>query len=207
MKKTILMLFTVLSLINVFGQTDKHGNAVFNSELMSEEKLEEFELTSRYYTIDHNISDKNSSVYVNDTPSLADYLKFARELPSHFFIVHQGESAMLMIVLLQTVEGSNTTLSYNIVNPNNGKSMQVPCNVFGEISEKRAGELLKLKVDTDAKIIELPNDGKGLLFNGMVYRIQSYDKLKSEIIEIAKLLLAPEEVIKDPIEYIKKETK
>jgi len=206
MKKIALIILTVFTLTNAFGQTDKHGNPVFNNELISEEKLDAFELTSSYYTIDNNISNKGSSVYVSDKPTLTEYLKFARELPSNFFIVHQGQSVMVMIMLMPKIDGSNTTLSYNIVNPNNGKSMQTSCNVWGEISEKRADELLKLKVDTAAKIIDLPNNGKGLLFNGIAYRIQPYDKLKAEVIEIAKQLTTPVEEIKDPIEYVKKET-
>jgi hypothetical protein len=206
MKKIALIILTVFTLTNAFGQTDKHGNPVFNNELISEEKLDAFELTSSYYTIDNNISNKGSSVYVSDKPTLTEYLKFARELPSNFFIVHQGQSVMVMIMLMPKIDGSYTTLSYNIVNPNNGKSMQTPCNVWGEISEKRADELLKLKVDTAAKIIDLPNNGKGLLFNGIAYRIQPYDKLKAEVIEIAKQLTTPVEEIKDPIEYVKKET-
>jgi hypothetical protein len=206
MKKIALILLTVITLSNAFGQTDKHGNPIFNSELISEEKLDDFELTSSYYTIDNNISNKNSSVYVSDKPTLTEYLKFAQELPPNFFIVHQGQSVMVSIMLMQRIDDSGITFSYNIINPNNGKSMQAPCNVFGEISENRADELLKLKVDTTAKIIDLPNNGKGFLFNDIVYRIQPYDKLKAEVIAIAKQLLAPEEEIKDPIEYIKKET-
>lgn len=206
MKKIALFLLTVCILTIAFGQTDKHGKPVFNSELISEEKLDGFELTSSYYTIGNNIANKGSSVYVSDKPTLTDYLKFARELPSNFFIIHHGQRVMVMIMLIPKVDGSNTTLSYNIVNPNNGKSMQTPCNVWGEISEKRAEELLKLKVDTAAKIIDLPNNDKGLLFNGIAYRIQPYDKLKAEVIAIAKQLTTPEEEIKDPIEYIKKET-
>lgn len=206
MKRIALILLTVITVTNAFGQIDKHGNPIFNNELISEEKLEGFELTSSYYTMDNNISNKGSSVYVNDNPTLIDYLKFARELPSNFFIIHQGQTVMFMIIVLQKNEDSKTAFTYNIVNPNNGKSMQIPCNVWGEISEQRADELLKLKVDTAAKIIDLPNNGKGLLFNGIAYRIQSYDKLKAEIIEVAKQLTTPEEEIKDPIEYIKKET-
>ncbi|MDR2010717.1 MAG: hypothetical protein LBQ22_09575 [Bacteroidales bacterium] len=206
MKRITLILLAVIILTNTFGQTDKHGNPVFNNELISEEKFDDFELTSSYYTIDNNISNKGSSVYVSDKPTVTDYLKFARELPSNFFIVHQGQNVMLMIMLMSEIDDSNTTLFYNILNPNNGKSMQTPCNVFGEISEKRADELLKLKVDTTAKIIDLPNNEKGLLFNDIVYRIQPYDKLKAEVIEITKQLLVPEEEIKDPVEYIKKET-
>jgi hypothetical protein len=206
MKKIALTLLTIITLTNAFGQTDRHGNPVFNNELISEEKLDGFELTSSYYTIDNNISNKSSSVYVSDNPTLTDYLKFARELPSNFFIIHQGQRVMVMIMLMQKIDGSNTTLSYNIVNPNNGESMQTPCNISGEISEKRADELLKLKVDTASEIIDLPNNGKGLLFNGIIYRVQPYNKMKAEVIAISKQLLTPQEEIKDPVEYIKKET-
>ncbi|HYG38956.1 MAG TPA: hypothetical protein VD908_10065 [Cytophagales bacterium] len=114
-KKIALILLTVITLSTAYGQNDKHGNPVFNSELISEEKLDDFELTSSYYTIENNISNKGSSVYVSDKPTLSDYLKFARELPSNFFIAHQGQNVMVMIMLMQKVEGSNTTLSYNIV--------------------------------------------------------------------------------------------
>ncbi|MFI5218728.1 MAG: hypothetical protein ACHQNT_04500 [Bacteroidia bacterium] len=205
MKKAFLILLTVFSLTNVFGQTDKHGNPVFNNELISEEKLDGFELTSSYYTIDNNISNKESSVYVNDKPTLNDYLKFSRDLPSNYFVVHQGQNVIMMIMLLQKNDGSKTDLSYHVVNPNNGKSMDAPCNVFGEISEKRVDELLKLKVDSGAKVLDM-SGGKSFLFNGVAYKIQPYDKLKAEVIEVVKQLLTPEEEIKDPIEYIKKET-
>ena len=203
MKKIVLFLLIVIKLSNAFGQTDKHGNPIFNSEPISEENFDIFELTSSYYTINNNISNKGSSVYVSDKPTSAEYLKFARELPSNFFIVHRGESVMVMIMLMQKIKGSNTNLFYNIVNPNNGKIAQIPCTVFGEISEKRADELLKIEVDMAAKIIGLPNNGKGLLFNGIVYRIQPYERLKAEVIAIAKQLLEPEEKIKDPIKWRK----
>lgn len=206
MKQISLIILTVITLTSAYAQVDYHGNPVFNSEIISEEHLEGFELTSSYYTIGNNISNKESSVYVSDNPALSDYLKFARELPSHFFIVHQGQEVLLSIILLPQVEGSNTTFYYHLLNPENGKSMQAPCNITGEISEKRADELLMLNVDTSAKIIDLPMEGKGLLFDGIVYRIQSYDKVKGEVIALLNELAAPEEEIKDPVEYIKKET-
>jgi hypothetical protein len=114
-----------------------------------------------------------------------------------------------MIMLLQKNDNGKTTLTYNIINPSANKSAQFPCSAWGEINQKRADELLKLRVDTSSAIIDLPNNGKGLLFNGIAYRIQSYDKLKAEVIEIAKQITANEnkpEEIKDPEEYIKKET-
>jgi len=205
MKKASTLLLVFFVWTNVFAQTDQYGNPIFNNELISEEKLDNFELTSSYYNIKENISNKKSSVYMNDNPTLDDYLKFAKELPSNFFIVHKGQNAMLMIMPIMTNEDGKATLSYNIVNPNNGKSMRVPCNVFGEITEKRVDELLALKIDSTAKIVAMPS-GKSFLFNGVAYKIQPYDQLKAEVIELVKQLINLEEEIKDPIAYIKKAT-
>ena len=101
MKKLSLLLLTIFTLTNVFGQTDKNGNPIFNSDLISEEKFDNFELTSSYYNIKENISNKNSSVYVSDNPTLDDYIKFSRNLPSTFFIAHKGQTVICMIMLLQ----------------------------------------------------------------------------------------------------------
>jgi hypothetical protein len=205
MKQITFLLLAVLSMTSVFGQIDQHGNPVFNNELISEETLENFELTSSYYNIKDNISKKESSVYVSDNPTVDDYLKFARDLPSNFFIIHKGQNVIIAIVLLQRNDGDKTALTYNIVNPNSGESMEVPCNVFGEITEKRVDELLKLKIDSTAKILDMPG-GKSFLFNGIAYKIQPYDELKAEVIELANQLISGGEEIKDPVEYIKKET-
>jgi hypothetical protein len=209
MKKLSLLLFTIFTLTTVFGQTDKNGNPIFNSDLISEEKFENFELTSSYYNIKENISNTKSSVYVSDNPTLDDYIKFSRDLPATFFIAHKGQSVICMIMLLQKNDNGKTTLTYNIVNPNTKQSAQVPCNIWGEINEKRAEELLKLKVDTSSVVIDLPNNGTGLLFNGIAYRIQSFDKLKAEVIEIVNQITGSRkqtDEIKDPEEFIKKET-
>lgn len=180
----------VLGIGRVFSQTDENGNPVFNSEVISEEKFDNFGLTSMYYTIDNNIADKGSSVYVSEKPTLPEYLKFSRQLPSYAFLVHQENKVRYMIMLTAVIDGTKTTLSYHIVNPDNGKNVDLPCNVWGEISEKRADELKKLKIDQESNIIDLPNNGKLLLFNGIAYRIQPYDLLKEEVTKIAKHLIS-----------------
>src|SRR5688572_26656201 len=118
MKKLGLLLLTIFALTNLFGQLDKNGNPIFNSDLISEEKFDNFELTSSYYNIKENISNKKSSVYVSDNPTLDEYIKFSRDLPATFFIAHKGQTVICMIMLLQNNDNGKTTLTYNIVNPN-----------------------------------------------------------------------------------------
>lgn len=209
MKKIGFLFLTIFTITNLFGQTDKNDNPIFNSELISEEKFDNFELTSNYYNIKENISNKKSSVYVSDNPTLDDYTKFSRDLPATSFIAHKGQTVICMIMLLQKNVNEKTTLIYNIINPDTKKSIQVPCNVWGEINEKRADELLKLKIDTTSLFLDFPNNGKGFLFNGIAYRIQPFNKLKAEVIEIINQIISSSnqtEEIKDPLEYIKKET-
>jgi len=206
MKQITLILIGLLFSQVIFGQFDKHNNPVFNSELISEESIDDFNLTSNYYTIDNNISNKESSVYVSENPNLDDYLKFAKDLPAYYFTVHRGQNVSFMIMLLQKNDGNNTILNYMVLNPSNNKSIEVPCNVFGEISEKRAQELLQLNVDSSAKLITLPV-GDLFLFNGITYKIQPYDKVKAGVIDIAKQLMNPESYERFRMEeYIKNET-
>lgn len=206
MRETTLFIFIFFAFNLTWGQVDKHGNPIFNSIELSNEYLENFGLACNYYTIDDNIDNKETSVFLSDNPTKEEYIKFARDLPSYFFILRKGQTPFAMVILLQKNEGNQTKLFYNILNPSTGENMEVPCNVWGEVTEKRANELLKLNVDSNAKIIDLPNNEKGLLFDGTTYRIQSYDKLKDEIIELAPRLLKPKEEIDDLKEYIKNET-
>lgn len=206
MKKIILYLLLISGFADVFGQTDSRGNPVFNSKLISEEKFDGFELTTGYYTIDNNISNKSSSVFVSENPTNQEYLNFSRNLPSYFFLVRKDMEIKHMIILLPKIEGTKTKLFYNIVNPSSGKNVQLDCEVWGEISEYRTNELLNLKIDTSAIIIDLPNDSKGLVYEGIVYKIQLYNKLKEEVIKIASELIEIEKFSKDPKQYIKKES-
>lgn len=202
-----LLLITIILLIAKisFGQLDENGNPIFNNIELETEDFGEYSISSNYYTIENNIDNPESSVFINKKPTKEDYLKFSRDLPSYFFIVHKKTEVFAMIMLVQNNEGSKTELMYNVVNPNTGENIQLPCGTWGEITEKRVEELEKMEIDSTSKIIDLPN-GKGYLFNEIMYRIQPYNSLKEEIGELAKYLMKPKEKIEDPIEYIKSET-
>lgn len=187
MKKIIVISFICFFTTSIFSQVDKYGSPVFNSELMSEEYYYGFELSVSYYTINNNISNPESSVFVNENPSLDDYLNFSRNLPSYVFTIHKGSDVVAMIGLQQVNEGNKTRMTYNIVDFNNGKKTEIPCGVFGEITEKRAEELEKLKPDPESEIINLPI-GKLYQFNGIAFRIQPYEKVKNEILQLILLL-------------------
>ena len=151
----MMMLLLSMATLTVRGQLDASGNPVFNSKVVSETAYDGFELTSSYYTIADNINDPSSSAYITRLPSQEEYLIFARDLPSYHWILHQGQEAIMLMMLIQKNDGGKTSLFYNVMNPATGASTQIPCSVWGEVSEKRARELLDLKVDSTARFIHL----------------------------------------------------
>jgi hypothetical protein len=188
MNRSIFVFCILIIVTRSYAQQDRYGNPIFNSQVISDEKVDNFRLLAGYYTIANNISNKKSSVYRSSAPSLTDYLAFSRELPSYFFVVFKGETARFLIGPIPKVEGNKTKLFYRIMNLSTNKSAEVPCQVFGEISEKRVEELIRLQVDTTAKVLTTPN-GKLYLFQGIAYRIQPYEQLKADVISMARELL------------------
>ena len=203
--KQLINTFLIILLLNftqeVSAQDDNNTYEVFNNIQLSEDQIYGFGITSSYYTIDNNISNKESSVFVNEKPSITAYRDFALDLPSHLFIIHLAERVQMVITVQPKKEGNKTTWIYNVRNTKNGKSVQKPCTVSGEITDTRAEELLKLKIDPTAKFIESKDKSQLFLFNGINYQVQSFEKVKSEVSEVAKQLLNP-----DPVAYIKKES-
>jgi hypothetical protein len=87
MKKITFIILTILSIGQVFAQTDKNGNPVFNSVSTSEKSIDNFLLISNYYTLRNNIENKQSSVFISAIPTLDQIEKAATNLTSDFFIL------------------------------------------------------------------------------------------------------------------------
>lgn len=161
----------ILISLKSFSQTDKNGNPVFNSKTISEEKINDYQLNTNYYTIDNNINSKTSSVFVNENPTLDEIEKFATKLPSDFFLVVKDNSPINMIMILD-----NPERKYFVVNPTNGKNEVFDCNIKGDITENRAKEIIDKKFDSNAKIVN-----NKLFFNKKEFTIISNDEIKTGI--------------------------
>ena len=87
MKKIAIIILTFLTLRQVFGQTDKNGNPVFNSVSTNEKVIGDFLLISNYYTLKNNIENRQSSVFISEQPTLDQVEKAAVNLASDFYIL------------------------------------------------------------------------------------------------------------------------
>lgn len=176
MKNNLCTFIMILLSLNVFSQTDKNGNPVFNSVTLSEEKIDNYQLNTNYYTIDNNINNKNSSVFVDNNPTLDQIEKFATKLPSDFFLIVKDNSAINMIMIVE-----NKEKKYLVINPSNGINQTFDCTIKGEITENRANEIIEKKYDSKAKI----EDYK-LFFNNKEFTIISNNEIKKGITKLIK---------------------
>lgn len=189
MKKALFTFLTTIFFAATFGQTgDSPTVRTLNSKLISDEPVDDFELLTKYYAIGDNISNKNSTAYVSDTPAVAEYAQFAINQPSYFFVIHKGASVKLEVTLLQKKENDVTTFSYLIVNPGTGRKLEVPSRVPGQITQGRVQELERTHLDRSSKIIDLTN-GKAYAFNGTTYSIQSFAQVKTELLGLVRPIL------------------
>ncbi|SEG21238.1 hypothetical protein SAMN05421847_1754 [Halpernia humi] len=161
MKKTLIIILTFLTLGQVFGQTDKNGNPVFNSVSTNETVIEDFLLISNYYTLKNNIENKQSSVFISEKPTLEQIEKAATNLASNFYILTK-ESKMVVMVMLQ----NDPMREFMTIVMNTKKQSNFPCDLIGDITENRANELIDEKYDSTAFI------KNGILnFNGKEFKI------------------------------------
>jgi len=208
MKKIITIVFLSFISTYIIAQTDDNGNPIFNNVQIENIEIDDYSISLNYYTIKNNIDNNKSSVYVSDSPELKDYIKFARDYPSYFAIISKNNEAKYMLILLQQNKDGKTSFIYNIVDAESKRSMEVPCQVWGEITEKRVDEIIENNYDSTAeKGAIVGTNKKQFSYNKMIYGYQPYKKVKEEIIAISKELMSPKLTsAKEVRKYIKKET-
>lgn len=172
--KRILTIILILTTVKVFGQTDQNGNPIFNSVTLKQEKVNDFELVSNYYTIKNNIDNKTSSVFVSKKPTLKQVENASINLPSDFFLITKDQN-VLNLILLQNYPKRQ----FVVMNPQTGTSNQYNSNLIGDITENRAMELLKEKYDSKAKI-----DKEQLTFNGKTFKIIPNSEIFKAVIKL-----------------------
>lgn len=176
MKKITCIVLTILLLGQVFAQTDKNGNPIFNSVSTNEKLIENFVLISNYYTLKNNIENKKSSVFISEKPTLDQIEKAATNLASDFFILTK-ESKIVVMVMLQNMPKREFM---SIIMATN-KQGTYTCNLSGDLTENRAKEIIEEKYDTTAAI----KDGK-LKFNGKEFSIISNQAIEDAVWKLIK---------------------
>jgi hypothetical protein len=173
MKKVLTLILLFIALRGI-SQTDQNGNPVFNSVIISEDTVNDYQLLSNYYTLKNNIGNKSTSVYISEKPTLNEIENAAINLPSDFFVIAKKQSMLNMILIM-----NQPTRAYFIINPTTGKQEQTTCSIKGDITENRANEIIKEAYDAKAKI-----EGNTLYFNNKKLTIISNKEIKKDILDL-----------------------
>ena len=175
---TILTLALGLSATTTASaQTDHNGNPVFNSIPMGEDSLSGgFRLLANYYTMEDNIDNKGSSVYIADQPTADQIATAATRLPADNFILLKGRTVIKIILVNYFPQKWILVVTPGVQEPKKYKNP-----LKGEIAENRANELIKEKYDPAATI----QDGV-LTFNNSRYTITPNEKTKAAVMELIK---------------------
>lgn len=173
MNKTLILLLLFIA-TNSFSQTDRNGNPVFNSISTNEETIKNFQLLSNYYTLQNNIENKGSSVYIADKPTLDEIENAAINLPSDFFVLMKKQAIVNMVMIL-----NKPARQYFVINPTTGKQQLIACSIAGDITENRANEMIREKYDPEAKI-----EGGKLYFNDKKLTIISNTVIKENLLAL-----------------------
>ncbi len=202
--KIFIVLIFCFTFSMVFSQTDRNGNPVFNSEVISEEEYGMDDVTAMYYLIDNNIDNRKSSVYVTDDPSLKEYIKFATTLPSYGFMISTDRVIKYMAMVGPSKDGEVTIV---VMNTKGQAVKETTVNLKGTITEGRAKELIEIEADKSAKITE--KDGvKKLSFDKADYRIIPFSSIKKEVYKLLDEITGKTEKKETGsiIDFIKKES-
>ena len=144
--RPILCLLLLLLSFAGRAQTDRNGNPVFNSVTLETDTFDGCELSYNYYTLQNNIDNPASSVFIDKKPSLNQIEAAAVKLPSHFFVLTRNEQVVSMVLLTE-----DPRRQYVVVDLNTGEPKTFPCTLTGDLPEERVLELLDLGWDPAAK--------------------------------------------------------
>jgi hypothetical protein len=172
--KFLLTVTTFLITLSCFSQNDGNGNPVFNSIESGEDSLNGFRLLANYYTLQNNIDNKGSSVYIADKPTPDQIAKAATDLPADFFILSLNGSVVKMILV-----NTYPKKWFLVITPGEAEPKKYKNPLKGDIAENRANELIKAGYDPASGIA----DGK-LRFNDNSYTIIPNVEIKKAIIDL-----------------------
>src|SRR5690625_2521892 len=175
-KKVLSIILTTLLIGQSFAQTDKNGNPVFNSVSTQEKSYGDLLLISNYYTLQNNIDNPLSSVFISKTPTLNQIENASIKLASDFFILTK-ESKIVGMVMLQ----NHPKREFMIIEMKTNKQSIFPCKLVGDITENRANEIIKEKYDSTAVI-----ENGYLRFNKKGFKIISNQEIEEAVWTLIK---------------------
>lgn len=159
----------------------------FHSIQIRESKIKNHTLIYGYYTLQNNINNANSSVFLDSNPTPEQAMIAAINLPSDFVAIRDSQTVIAIILLV-----NKPKREFLIIDPIRQSQYELPCNLLGDITSNRANELMQHDFESKSYI----QNGE-LIIQGRKLKIISNNVLEKEILEIiaSEGLLTQEKVI------------
>jgi hypothetical protein len=146
----------------------------FHSILIRESKIKNHTLIYSYYTLQNNINNANSSVFLDSNPTPEQAMIAAINLPSDFVAIRDSQTVIAIILLV-----NKPKREFIIIDPIRQSQYVLPCNLIGDITSNRANELVKHDFESKSYI------QKGeLIIQGRKLKIISNKALEKKIMDI-----------------------
>jgi hypothetical protein len=146
----------------------------FHSIQIQETKRLNHTIVYSYYTLQNNINNANSSVFLDSNPSPEQAMIAAINLPSDFVAIRDSQTVIAIILLV-----NKPKREFLIIDPIRQSQYALPCNINGDITSNRANELVKHDFESKSFI----QNGE-LFIQGRKLKIISNKALEKKIMDI-----------------------
>ena len=171
------------------SKTDENGQPAFSAAPIADTTMADFAVVANYYTIEGNIDEPSSAVFMDEAPSLDDYDRFARSLPSYAFVVVAEEEVRSIISLWQ--EPADDSFWFLVTDPETGEAAFVPAGyAFASdapvLTEVRGAELIQRGVDTEAGAVEGEGGQVQVVFNQTRHNVLPFELVLSDVVALVQ---------------------
>ena len=165
------------------SKTDESGQPLMRATALADTSVADFSVVANYYTLEGNIDDPASALFMSASPALADYERFARAIPSYAFVVVAEEEAKTVLSLWQDPADD----SFWLLVPTAEGGQFVPTGYAFDssdpvITEVRGIELLQNGVDAEAATVQGDEGQVQLVFNGEAHNVLPFAAVFSDVV-------------------------
>ena len=165
------------------SKTDESGQPLMRATAVADTTLGEFSVVANYYTLEGNIDDPTSALFMSESPALADYERFARAIPSYAFLIVADEEPKTVLSLWQDPADD----SFWLLVPTAEGGQFVPTGYeFNSsdpvITEVRGLELLQNGIDADAATAQGAEGQVQVLFNGTAHNVLPFAPVFADVV-------------------------
>lgn len=171
------------------SKTDAQGQPLLNAVPVADTVATDFSVVANYYTIQGNIDEPASSVFMSEAPSLDDYDRFARAIPSYAFVVVAEDEARSVVSLWQ--DPADDSFWFLVPAPGGEEAVFLPAGyAFASsdpvLTEVRGLELLEGGVDAEAAPVQGDDGQVQVVFNQTRHNVLPFSTVLSDVVTLVQ---------------------